>query len=106
MVFGKDLDKGIKLDGAIPVIVDLSSGKYSKDDLLVHHEHSREPILATILAHITDHPDFPTPIGVFRQRRKETYDGGIARQIDEVTEKKGNGDLKKALFGTNTWEVN
>jgi 2-oxoglutarate ferredoxin oxidoreductase subunit beta len=107
MVFGKDLDKGIKLDGAIiPVIVDLTNGKYSKDDLLVHHEHSREPILSTILAHITDHPDFPTPIGVFRQRRKETYDGGIARQITEVTEKKGTGDLKKTLFGTNTWEVN
>jgi 2-oxoglutarate ferredoxin oxidoreductase subunit beta len=106
MVFGKNDDKGIRLDGATPVVVDLTNGSYSKDDLLVHHEHSREPILATILAHITDHPDFPTPIGVFRQRKKETYDGGITRQINEVTEKKGKGDLKKALFGNNTWEVN
>ena len=106
MVFGKDLNKGIKLDGPKPLVVDLTNGSYSKDDLLVHHEFSKEPILAMILAHITDHPDFPTPIGVFRQIQKETYDSGIASQIDFVTEKRGKGDLKKALFGANTWEVN
>jgi 2-oxoglutarate ferredoxin oxidoreductase subunit beta len=106
MVFGKDLDKGIKLDGAKPIIVDLTTGSFTKDDILVHDEFSAEPILAMILAHITDHPDFPTPIGVFRQIHKETYDGAIASQIDFITEKRGKGDLKKALFGANTWEVN
>ncbi len=106
MVFGKDLDKGIKLDGAKPIIVDLTTGSFTKDDILVHDEFSTEPILAMILAHITDDPAFPTPIGVFRQIQKETYDGAIASQIDFVTEKRGKGDLKKALFGANTWEVN
>lgn len=106
MVFGKDLDKGIKLDGAKPIIVDLTTGSFTKDDILVHDEFSAEPILAMILAHITDDPAFPTPIGVFRQIQKETYDGAIASQIDFVTEKRGKGDLKKALFGANTWEVN
>ncbi len=106
MVFGKDLDKGIKLDGAKPIIVDLTTGSFSKDDILVHDEFSEEPILAMILAHITDDPSFPTPIGVFRQIQRETYDAAIASQIDFVTEKRGKGDLKKALFGANTWEVN
>lgn len=106
MVFGINLDKGIKLDGAKPIIVDLTNGSFSKDDILVHDEFSTEPILAMILAHITDDPAFPTPIGVFRQIQKETYDGAIASQIDFVTEKRGKGDLKKALFGANTWEVN
>ncbi|MCH9028245.1 MAG: 2-oxoacid:ferredoxin oxidoreductase subunit beta [Bacteroidetes bacterium] len=106
MVFGKDLDKGIKLDGVKPIIVDLTTGSFTKDDILVHDEFSEEPILAMILAHITDDPAFPTPIGVFRQIQRETYDGAIASQIDFVTEKRGKGDLKKALFGANTWEVN
>ncbi len=106
MVFGKDLDKGIKLDGTKPIIVDLTTGSFTKDDILVHDEFSEEPILAMILAHITDDPAFPTPIGVFRQIQRETYDGAIASQIDFVTEKRGKGDLKKALFGANTWEVN
>ena len=106
MVFGKDNDKGIKLDGPKPIIVDLTNGSFSKDDLLVHDEFSNEPILSMILAHMTDHPSYPTPIGVFRQVFKETYDGGIENQINAVTEKRGKGDLEKILFGANTWEVN
>jgi 2-oxoglutarate ferredoxin oxidoreductase subunit beta len=106
MVFGKDGDKGIKLDGPKPMIVDLSSGSYSKDDLLVHDEFSEEPVLAMILAHMSDHPNFPTPIGVFRQVERESYDAGVEAQINTVIEKRGKGDLEKTLFGANTWEVN
>jgi 2-oxoglutarate ferredoxin oxidoreductase subunit beta len=106
MVFGKDSSKGIKLDGAKPTIVDITNGKYSKDDLWVHDEFADSPAHAMILAHLDDNPDFPTPIGVFRQVIKETYDAGITRQIEQVTDKKGKGDLEKMLLGGNTWEVN
>jgi 2-oxoglutarate ferredoxin oxidoreductase subunit beta len=105
MVFGKNQDKGIKLDGPHPIVVDISNGKYSKDDLWVHDEFADTPVHAMILAHLDDRPEFPTPIGVFRQYHKETYDAGIKSQIDRVIEKKGKGDLKKVLFGANTWEV-
>jgi len=106
MVFGKDSAKGIKLDGVRPIVVDITNGKYSKDDLWVHDEFSDSPAHSMILAHLDDNPDFPTPIGVFRQVIKETYDAGIARQIEQVTSKKGKGDLEKMLLGGNTWEVN
>ncbi len=87
MVFGKDLDKGIKLDGAKPIIVDLTTGSFTKDDILVHDEFSTEPILAMILAHITDDPAFPTPIGVLLHILNEFYVCGMASLIDFVTEK-------------------
>ena len=106
MVFGKDSAKGIKLDGVKPIVVDITNGKYSKDDLWVHDEFADSPAHSMILAHLDDNPDFPTPIGVFRQVIKETYDAGIARQIEQVTSKKGKGDLEKMLLGGNTWEVN
>ena len=106
MVFGKENSKGIKLDGVKPIVVDITNGKYSKDDIWVHDEFSDSPAHAMILAHLDDNPDFPTPIGVFRQVIKETYDEGIARQIEQVTSKKGKGDLEKMLLGGNTWEVN
>ena len=105
MVFGKNSDKGIKLDGVKPVVVDISNGKYSKDDLWVHDELTESPVNAIILAHIDDSHDMPTPIGVFRQYFKETYDKGIETQIDLVTKKKGKGELEKTIFGSNTWEV-
>ena len=58
-----------------------------------------------ILAHLDERPEFPTPIGVFRQYFKQTYDQGIKDQINKIVEKKGKGDLEKVLFGGNTWEV-
>ncbi len=105
MVFGKDKDKGIALKGFEPVVIDLNDGSHSIDDVLVHHEKDESGILAFILAHMTDHPDLPTPIGVFRSVRKETYGEALYRQIDEVTEKKGKGTLETLLSEGNIWEV-
>lgn len=106
MVFGKNSDKGIKLDGLKPIVVDLTAGSFTKDDLWIHDELTVSPVAAAILAEMDDNPDLPTPIGVFRQYFKETYDGGIANQIEAITEKRGEGELEKVLFSGNTWEVN
>jgi 2-oxoglutarate/2-oxoacid ferredoxin oxidoreductase subunit beta len=105
MIFGKNKDKGIKLDGYTPVVVDITNGKYSANDLLVHNELEESPVLSMILAHLTDSPAFPTPIGVFRQVFKPTYDEGVENQINAIKAKKGEGDLDKILFSGNTWEV-
>ena len=105
MIFGKNKDKGIKLDGFKPVIVDLNNGKHSVDELFIHDEFDRNAIRSFILAHFTDNPDMPTPIGVFRQVLKPTYNEGVDNQIQEIIEKKGKGNLEKLLFSGNTWEV-
>jgi len=106
MVYGKENDKGIKLDGFTPVIIDLKDGKNSINDCFIHDEKDPDPIRAFILAHMTDHEGMPTPIGVVRQVFKETYDEGVERQIKHITEKKGEGTIEKLLFTENTWEVN
>ncbi len=106
LIFGKNKDKGIKLDGFKPVIVDLNDSKNSVNDLLVHDEFDESPVRATILSHLTDDPEFPHPIGVFRAINKPTYDEGIVNQINDVKLKKGEGDFEKLLFSGNTWEVN
>jgi 2-oxoglutarate/2-oxoacid ferredoxin oxidoreductase subunit beta len=105
MIFGKNRDKGIKLDGYNPVVVDISNGKFSANDLLVHNEHEISPVLSMILAHLTDDPGFPTPMGVMRQVSRPTYDEGVEAQINAIKAKKGEGDLEKILFSGNTWEV-
>ncbi|TSA27017.1 MAG: 2-oxoacid:ferredoxin oxidoreductase subunit beta, partial [Ignavibacteriales bacterium] len=106
MVYGKENDKGIKLDGFTPVVINLKDGKNSINDCLVHDEKDPDPIRAFILAHMTDHEGMPTPIGVVRQIFKETYNEGVERQIKHITEKKGEGTIEKLLFTENTWEVN
>jgi len=105
LIFGKNLDKGIKLEGFNPVVVDLNDGRHTVEDLLVHDENDESPVRAFIYSHMTDHPDLPTPIGVFRQVFKKTYDELVEEQIETVTAKKGEGDLEALLFSGNTWEV-
>ena len=106
MVFGANKEKGIKLDGFKPVVVDLNDGSSSVNDLLVHDEFDESPVRATLLAHMDEDENFPKPIGVFRQMFKPTYDEGVEAQIIDVKKKKGEGDLEKVLFNANTWNVN
>jgi 2-oxoglutarate ferredoxin oxidoreductase subunit beta len=106
MVFGKNNDKGIKLDGFKPVVIDLTDGNNSVNDCFVHDEKDPDPVRAFILTHMTDYPGMPTPVGVFRQILKETYNEGVDRQIEHITEKKGKGTLEKLLHSGQTWEVN
>ena len=64
LIFGKNRDKGIRLNGMDPEVVELGKG-ISEDDLLFHDEKATEPSLAYLLSRMT-HPEFPEPIGVFR----------------------------------------
>jgi 2-oxoglutarate ferredoxin oxidoreductase subunit beta len=105
MIFGKNLDKGIVVDGTTPKVVSLAEGKYSVNDLLVHNEFQESVVLSYLLGQMSNHPEFPTPVGVFRQINKPTYNEEMEAQINNVTEKRGTGKLDRILFSRNTWEV-
>jgi 2-oxoglutarate ferredoxin oxidoreductase subunit beta len=104
LVFGKENDKGLKLDGFNPVVISLKDGKYSINDVLVHDEKSRE--LAFILSELTEYKGFPTPIGVFLDIERSTYETEMAEQIETSIAKSGKGDLEKLLYSGNTWNIN
>ena len=105
MIFGKNSDKGIKLNGLTPEIVDISNGNYSVNDLWVHNEFEKTNAAANILSHLSEMEGFPTPVGVLRQEIKSTYNEDFHEQINNVKKTKGEGDLRKLLFSGNTWEV-
>lgn len=102
MVFGKKMDKGIRLNGLRPEIVDLNSG-VSKDDLLFHDEKA-DSTLVHILANMR-YPEFPEPIGVFRGVEQITYEDQVRGQIDAAVAQRGPGDLNKLFNSGDTWEV-
>jgi 2-oxoglutarate ferredoxin oxidoreductase subunit beta len=106
MIFGVNKDKGIKLDGTKPVIININEGSNSINDVLVHDELDDSPVRSMLLAHLENYPGMPAPLGVFRQVFKPTYDAGVKEQIEEVIKKKGEGDLEQVLFSGNTWAVN
>ena len=107
LLFGQNNDKGIKLDGLVPVAVNLSDG-HSPDDLWLHDENDLTK--AKILVDFFNAPDddnfLPRPFGIFYSTQKSTYETMLESQIKKTIEKYGEGDLDFILSGKTTWEVN
>ena len=95
--------RGIRLDGFRPVTVDLTDGHWSIDDCIVYDETSME--LAGIAGRMFWHEDLPRPFGVFYREDRATYEDLLHRQIGEITQKRGPGDLEKLLRAGDTWEI-
>jgi len=103
LIFGKNRDKGIRMNGLNLEVVDLGNG-VSESELLVHDVYSPEPHLANMLARM-DYPDFPVPIGLFRSLAKPTYDELMEAQIQDAISRRGKGDLEKLLNAGDVWVV-
>ncbi len=103
MVFGKNRDKGIRLRGLEPEVVQLGNG-VTEDDLLIHHQHAASPNLAAILSRM-EPPDFPVPLGVIRSIQKPTYAELLLGQVQEAIDQRGIGDLNRLYRAADTWTV-
>ena len=102
LVFGKDRDKGIRLDDRRqPEVVTLGNG-VTEDDLLVHDETDES--LAFLLTRFA-HPDFPEPMGVFYAVEDECYEDLLEQQIAAAIAEKGEGDLRTVLQSGDTYEI-
>ena len=101
MIYGKNKDKAIVLDGFNPKVVNTAD---VPPEQIVKHDETN-PILASILAKMTDMEGFPTPLGIFLAVSRSTYEDEMTDQINTAREKSA-GDLKKLLNSGNTWMVN
>ena len=105
LIFGKNRDKGIRLNGLDPELVHLGNG-VSESDLIIHDEEYKNPAYAFLLAKMEQLPDFPTPIGVFRSwNNVSRFEDNVNNQIRDVVAKRGAGDVDKLLRSGDTWEV-
>jgi len=103
LVFGKDRNKGIRLNGLHPEIVELGNG-ITEDDLLFHDERALEPTLAYMLSRMY-YPEFPEPIGVFRAIEHPTYERMLDDVVTQAIAKKGEGRLEDLFLAGDTWTV-
>ncbi len=103
LIFGKNRDKGIRLNGMDPEVVQLGKG-ISEDDLLFHDEKAPEPSLAYLLSRMSQ-PDFPEPIGVFRAVDRPRYEEEVDEQIEMAREQQGDGNLDTLFQTGDTWIV-
>lgn len=105
LVFGKERDKGIRLNGFQPEVVSLTDGKYSHEDLILHDQFAEDATLAYFLARMSDTPDLPHPLGVFRSIQRPCYEDLMKQQIEDARGRMGEGDLEALLNSGDTWVV-
>ena len=103
MIFGKEKDRGIKLDGFSPTVVSLADGKFSQNDLIVHNE--KDTMLSFILARMSSIPHLPRPVGVVYAVERPLYEAEVERQIQQAVQKQGEGNLEKLLNHGETWTI-
>jgi len=104
--FGQDGEYGLRFGkaGSLEVVRRPADGT-DDESLLVHDAHAADPSYAFALTRL-DSTDFAhTPIGIFRDVARATYDDGMAAQIRGARERQGEGDLAGLLAGSDTWRV-
>ena len=102
MIFGVEKNKGIRLDGNTPTVVEIGD-KFSVDDILLHDES--DYVIASLLSNMTYNDDFPDPIGVLYSIEDTRYEDMMMDQIREATKKKGKSTIQDIINAGDTWVV-
>ena len=102
MLFGSDKNKGIRLDGNTPKVVELGD-KWGIDDVLVHDES--DYVIASLLSNMTYQSEFPDPIGVLYAVESDTYEDTMVAQLNQAVKKKSKGTVQDLLNSGDTWVV-
>ena len=104
MIFGKDRDKGLVLDGIKLKVVKIGENGITEKDILVHDAHEENPGLHSMLIDM-QYPDYPVALGVIRAVKDTTYDDNVRDQIVEVRSKSPIQCMDDLLVSGATWEV-
>ncbi|MBL4769717.1 MAG: 2-oxoacid:ferredoxin oxidoreductase subunit beta [Planctomycetes bacterium] len=98
MVYGKERDKGLKLNG-------FEIEGCSASDADVWNPSTRSSAPGVLLSGITDIDGMPMPMGIFRDVEALVYDEAVAAQVNASIPESGPPPLKDLVWGGETWEV-
>ncbi len=102
--FGPGRSQGLRF-GRTGSLEPVPAAEAGEDSLLVHDAHAADPSYAFALSRL-DRADFAhTPVGVFRQAPRASYDELMTDQIAAARDRQGEGDLAALLAGADTWQV-
>lgn len=104
MIFGKNRDKGLVLDGWKLKVVTIGENGVTEDDILTHDPHADNIGLQLMLAEM-NLPEFPVALGVIRDVEQHTYEQGVCDQVEQVKAAAKVHSMDELLRSGSTWEV-
>jgi len=104
MIFGKNKDKGIILDGFELKVVTIGENGITEDDILIHDAHEEKPYIHQMLIKMK-YPDYPIALGVIRAVKRNVYDKAVHEQIENVKAKAKIKCMDDLFHSGPTWTV-
>jgi 2-oxoglutarate/2-oxoacid ferredoxin oxidoreductase subunit beta len=104
MVFGKNRDKGLVLDGFNLKVVTIGENGITENSLLVHDATCQDSTLHMKLA-MMEGPDMPIAMGVIRSVEEETYDEAVEAQIAQVQAKSKIKTFDDLIATCEQWDM-
>lgn len=106
MIFGKENNRGIVLDGWTLKAITIGEDGYTIDDVLVHDATTPDSTLHLKLALMGVEDDLPVAMGVIRSVDAPSYDEEYHKQIEQVKANKPVRSFTEFLLASNNvWEV-
>ncbi|MBN1251348.1 MAG: 2-oxoacid:ferredoxin oxidoreductase subunit beta [Bacteroidales bacterium] len=104
MIFGKENNKGLVLDGFKLKVVTIGENGVKESDILVHDKYEEDPTLHLALINMAL-PNFPVALGVIRAVKAHTYDERVEDQIKQVQATAKIKSVDDLLNSGSTWMV-
>nr|WP_321407714.1 2-oxoacid:ferredoxin oxidoreductase subunit beta [uncultured Carboxylicivirga sp.] len=104
MIFGKDRNKGLVLDGLNLKVVTIGQNNITEADILIHDAHCEDTTLHLKLADM-EYPDYPVALGVIRAVKAPVYDQCVESQLNDVQEISKIKTFKDLIHSGDTWDV-
>jgi 2-oxoglutarate/2-oxoacid ferredoxin oxidoreductase subunit beta len=104
MIYGKDMDKGIRLRGTRLEVVTIGKDGVREEDILVHDQFTKDPGIHLMLAKMSL-PEFPVAMGVIRSAPFSTYDDLMTESVKHEMEHNPIKCVDDLLNSGETWEI-
>jgi len=104
MIFGKENNKGLMLDGLRIKVVKLGENGITAKNLLVHDAKEANPGIQYMLANMK-YPEYPVALGVIRSVEAHTYETDLADQIKSIQKDAKIKCMDDLLVSGSVWKV-
>jgi 2-oxoglutarate ferredoxin oxidoreductase subunit beta len=104
MVFGKNNDKGLVLDGLKLKVVRLGENGITEKNIIIHDALEPNPGIQYMLANMR-YPEYPMALGVIRSVPGHTYENDLVEQINHIQKDAKIKSVTDLLASGSTWKV-
>jgi len=104
MLFGKNKEKGLVLEGTSLKVVKLGENGITEADILVHDPTTEDAGIHMMLASMAP-PELPAALGVIRAVKSETLEDAVWNSVEHEKEVSPYKTVDDLLNSGNTWKV-